>query len=131
MGGLRKKLGAPAAGVKEKALGCDPSGLLAALGRNFLSIKSISYTSTSEGMATTWLAFGVGRSGSTYDCPDERDFVPLIIRAFERITNLPMLRKRKPFECEKLERLFFHLLLAGEIHYWIPNIFWIDKLESP
>ena len=101
-----------------------------ALGVIFFLLKVSPNTSTLKGMATTWLLLElVGPAQHTI--AQMRGISFLYNSSIRKSAQFTDAEKEQAIRCEKLERLFFNLLLAGEIFYWIPDIFGLDKLQIP
>ncbi len=101
-----------------------------ALGVIFFLLKVSPNTSTLRGMATTWLLLElVGPAQHTI--AQMRGISFLYNASVRKSVQLNDAEKEQAIRCEKMERFFFNLLLAGEIMYWIPDIFGLDRLQIP
>lgn len=117
-----------------------PSGLLkhkrpwtqfilvgAFLGVLFYILKVSPNTHTIRGMATTWLFLElVGPAQHTV--AQMRGISFCYNGALRRKFQFTDAEKAVAMRCEKVERFLFNTLLLGEVAYWIPNIFGLDKI---
>jgi len=101
-----------------------------ALGIVIYLLKAAPYVSTLKGMATMWLFLEL--LGPAHHTLAQMRGISLVYNStLKKNIEFSASEKTQALRCEKLERLFFNLLLAGEIFYWIPTIFGMDKLEVP
>ena len=102
----------------------------AVLGTVFYIIKTNPMTSAIRGMATIYLMFEI--VGPCQHTIAQMKGISLCFNgSIRRQTQFNDAEKAMAMRCESLERLFFKTLLIGEIMYWIPQIFELDKFDIP
>jgi hypothetical protein len=101
-----------------------------ALGAVIYFMKVSPATSTLKGMATTLLFLEL--LGPAQHTMAQMKGISLCYNSsLRRRFEFSDAEKAQAAKCERLERFFFTSLLWGEVMYWIPTIFELDKIELP
>jgi len=101
-----------------------------ALGTIYWVIRMSPRTSPIMGMATIWMFFEM-LGPAQHGIAQMRGISLCYNGILRRKIQFTEAEKSLATQNEKLERLFFSSLLLGEILYWIPDIFGLDKIRVP